>query len=613
MVEFSVPVKALIKVGYACNERCTFCHTENYRELDDTAERIDAKIDRAKKLGYSMVVLSGGEPTLRPELFRWAERIAARGMDFGLVTNGLILAYPDVVERLLASRLRYVYMSLHGGTAKVHRSLVRADTFEAACRAVGNLHGKIAHLTINCVITTANVDKLLGVVDLLIGYPELTIKFSMTQPKGGGEKRFDVIVPDIEHCARRVHEAIAYGLEKRGDAPGPAFAHDGLPFCLLPGQEHLYDDLKTNDYAVMIEADEDDFFPVDDVAKVQPEKCEACSLRGACPGLYRGYFEAYGDAMLHPVTGKPRSNSYHFVPTRDVPRPPGAPCPVKLDGTTPYDRHRSLFVRLRDRMRLFETTTRDFADVELARVKDDLGQIYADVSNKLAPDDFARDLKKLVLAAECRTCEARPACTGCWTPVADDVFTRDDRAVHDVLRGLEGRVLDVGCGEGPYLDTLAEAARAGRVRYTGIEPDAGRARVLASRHPWASFEVARAEDAPLSPVDHVLVLRSYNHLADPEAAIDRAIAALVPGGTLTIVDNVAFGLVRSRELAARAERGPGEFEHYRNDDAEAAARRLAGRPVRLLERRDVGPATSNQWMLRYERTDGPLPDARPSP
>src|SRR4029077_242965 len=100
------------------------------RHMEHTAERIDWKIDRAKRLGYSMVVLSGGEPTMRPELLGWARQVAAAGLDFGLVTNGLMLSYPNVADELIDQcRLRYVYMSLHGGTAKVHGSVVRADTF----------------------------------------------------------------------------------------------------------------------------------------------------------------------------------------------------------------------------------------------------------------------------------------------------------------------------------------------------------------------------------------------------------------------------------------------------------------------------------------------------
>src|SRR6185295_3708731 len=139
-------------------------------------------------------------------------------------------------------------------------------------------------------------------------FPELCLKFSMTQPKGAANRVFDIIVPDVERCGERIKDAIDYGLAQRGSAAGPRFAHDGVPFCLLPGLEDLYDDLKTHRFATMIEVDEDDYVPVDDVAKIHTETCAPCSLRGACPGLYRGYHEIYGDGALRPVIDRPRSN-----------------------------------------------------------------------------------------------------------------------------------------------------------------------------------------------------------------------------------------------------------------------------------------------------------------
>lgn len=306
---------------------------------------------------------------------------------------------------------------------------------------------------------------------------------------------------------------------------------------------------------------------------------------------------------------RPRSNAYHFVPERDVARPAGAPCPIKSDGTSPYDRGRTLFLRLADRMRLFRTETRDFSDEELLAVKETAGQIYLDVSTKLAPDDFAKDLKKLVPSSECRRCEKRPVCTGAWEPLREDLFTRDDALLRGMVAALEGRVLDLGAGEGPYLDVLAPKIAAGNVEYTVIEPDVGRLDVLARRAPGATLVAAKAEELPedLGLFDHVLVLRSYNHFASPDAVFRRAIGALRPGGTLLVADNVAFGLVRGLAHARRAERAEtNAFEHYRNDGAEEAHGLLSRYPLELRDRRDVGPLTSNQWLLRYERTAGDL-------
>lgn len=657
-------MKALIKVGYGCNNHCTFCHTLDVRDVEGAAREVHRKIERARALGHTMVVLSGGEVTMRPELLAWASHTAALGMDFGLVTNGRMLAYRELVDRLIAHRLAYVYMSLHGGDARVHNLMVRADAFEQTYAAVKNLAGRGLDFTVNAVVTRHNLRHLRPIVDALLPYPDVVLKFSMVQPKGGGEKLFDHLVPPVREVAERVREAIAYGQERvraRGAAGGAGdggaggglrFAHDGIPLCLLPGLEDLYDDLKTHRFATMVEVGEPDFFPVDDKNKTQTDKCRACALRGPCPGLYTGYLEAFGDGELAPVTDRPRSNSFTYVPEGALaaPRSAGAPCAVLADGTTPWDRGRHVFVRQGERLVRFRTASRDFADTEIEAVKHELGQLYLDVSSgKSAPDDFARDLRAMRRAAPCGPCEARDRCAGVYEPAAENVFVRDDARVTEALARLEGAVLDIGCGEaGPYRAVLEARARAGAIAYTGIDPDAQRVAELARRWPWARVLVGRAEELAAAGgagageagaeasgrFDHALVLRSWNHLRDP-ARVVAAIARLVrPGGTLTVVDNVAFGLLRTRAQAERAERSSARFEHYRNDGAgdaarviEACGRRGAGAVADVgdagdagdagtaggpggggawerVERWDVAPGTSNQWGLRYRRCGG---------
>jgi len=598
-------MKALIKVGYGCNDHCSFCHTLDVRHIDGEAREIHQKIDRAKALGHSMVVLSGGEPTIRPELLAWADHVVALGMDFGLVTNGRMLSYPEFTDALLERRLRYVYLSLHGGTAKVHDLMVRSEAFEETYGALRVLSGRGLDLTANCVVTRHNVEHLRGLVDAVLPYEDLSLNFSMVEPKGGGDALFEHLMPRITLAAERIREAIEYGdaLLRDSGATGPRFGHGAIPLCLMPGLTDRCGDLKTHRFASMTEIGEADFYPVDDRNKIQPEeKCRGCSLSGPCPGLYRGYVEVFGVAELAPVFDRPRSNSFNYVFEAKVPELADGVCPLYADGITPWDRGRHLFVENEGRIGRYVARTRDFSDEEILSLKHDLGQVYVDVSRKPAPDDFARDLVHLVRSSRCDDCSAREACTGMFTPLMEDVFTRDDARVREILGELTGAVLDLGCGDGPYEEVLESLAVANTITYLGVEPDRERVRDLRDRWPWATIEEGRAEDLDerhAGRFDHVLVLRSWNHFADPARAIDQITRCLVPGGTLTIVDNVAFGLARGARLTRRAEASASGFEHYRNDSADEAHRVASDGALSLIERRDVGPATSNQWLLRY--------------
>jgi MoaA/NifB/PqqE/SkfB family radical SAM enzyme/SAM-dependent methyltransferase len=599
-------MKALIKVGYGCNDHCTFCHTLDVRHVDGEAAEVHAKIDRARELGHSMVVLSGGEPTIRPELVRWAEHVARLGMGFGLVTNGRMLRYPELVERLLARRLEYVYLSLHGGSARVHNLMVRSDAFDETFAALGNLSGRGLDLTVNCVITRHNVRHLVELVDAVLPFPDAKLKLSMVEPKGGGDKLFEHLVPRVEEVAERVREALEHGRARAAAAGGPRLVHGGIPLCLLPGWEDAFDDLRTHGFRTMVEIGEPDFFPVDDLNKVQPEPCGGCALRGACPGLYRAYEATFGSSELRPRREGARSNSFDLVAERIVRTDvPGAitteTCPVRPLGITPWDRARDLHVLHGSRLVRFRASGRDFADVELVQAREVTGQLYVDVSRKAAPDDFSRDLRKLSRSAICGPCADRERCGGLFEISEDDVFARDDERVRERLRALRGDVLDVGCGELRYVAELDRP----EVRYVGIDPDAERLAELARRFPRARTVRGPAEGiAAEAAFDAVLVLHAWNHLVDPAAVAARLARALRPGGALWVVDDVAFGLARSVPQARAARAAPLPFEHHRLDDDEACARVLRGAGLEVSAAIPVGPATSNQWIVEARRPLG---------
>lgn len=591
-------MKCVIDLGHRCNNRCTFCSVAATRDASMDEATAAAHIDRAAALGCSMVVLSGGEPTIRPDLLRLASRVASRGLDLGLVTNGRMLAVPGLLDRLVARRLRQVQISVHG-LGGDHDALVRADAFDQTWAGVVAAVGRVA-VDVRCVVTAQSAP-LRGLVERASA-AGARVTLAPAEPEGGAEG----VEPSggargvnpaggargVEpgEAARRIREAIE----------GTGALHAGVPLCLLPGLEACATDARARGVAYV--ADVRGLRALGD-GRVQPAPCADCALRGRCPGLHPGDLARWGAGMLRPVRGE-RSNSYHLTPRGELTWPTGEPCPLLARGVDALDPLRQALLRDGGRLVLHETRTRDFAPDELRDVRERWGQLYLDASDKAAPDDFAADLRKLAPDPDCDGCALRALCPGSWRALEGDAFGPDDALVAELIGSLRGDVLDVGCGDGRYGDALAPLVTAGKVRYRGFDPDPARIGGLQERWPWAALEVGCAEDVALAPasLDHALVLRSWNHLADPRAVVARLVRALRPGGTLLVADNVAFGLLRTAAQAARAEAGPAVFEHWRNDGAVQAAARLAGLPLREILRREVGPATSNQWVLRWERT-----------
>lgn len=299
-----------------------------------------------------------------------------------------------------------------------------------------------------------------------------------------------------------------------------------------------------------------------------------------------------------------RSNSFDFEPARDVVRPAGTACPLSSESgplAGAPNPGRALLLRLKGRMRLFVAHGRDFDDDEVARVKA-LGQIYVDRSAKQWPDDFSADLVALAPVAECGACARRGDCPGAFRARGHDVFAEDEAPIRAILRGLTGRVLDVGAGDAPYAAELRPGAEAGLLEYLAVDPDAQRLSLVRGRLPRAETFVGSLDELGAEQhFDHVLFLRSLNHLPDARRAVASACERLSPGGTLLLVDDGAFGLVRSAAQRARAQQGSGSFEHFRNDSSVDVRAHVAGLPLRLLEERPIRPGGSNQWLLRYQK------------
>jgi pyruvate formate lyase activating enzyme len=105
-----------------CNFRCPFCH--NGQLVDSCSDgSLDAEnvlnqlADRSSRLGG--VVVSGGEPTLQPDLPDFLHRIKGLGLAVKLDTNG---SRPDVLQALLDDRLvDYIAMDIKAPWNKYHQ------------------------------------------------------------------------------------------------------------------------------------------------------------------------------------------------------------------------------------------------------------------------------------------------------------------------------------------------------------------------------------------------------------------------------------------------------------------------------------------------------------
>ena len=105
LLDYPGRVASLIFWG-GCNLTCPFCHNPALvlePEACPDLDREELLVDLAARRPFiDGVVISGGEPTLDPELADWLAAVKALGLAVKLDTNGL---RPDVLTDLLDRRL----------------------------------------------------------------------------------------------------------------------------------------------------------------------------------------------------------------------------------------------------------------------------------------------------------------------------------------------------------------------------------------------------------------------------------------------------------------------------------------------------------------------------
>ena len=152
-----------------CNLTCKHCYAfsadhEYAGEL--SLQEVFTVMDDLKAFGVPALILSGGEPLLRPDIFEVAERAKAMKFYVGLSTNGTLIDQP-LAERIHATGFDYVGISLDGIGA-THDKFRRLDgAFDRSLGAVRHLQKLGTKVGLRFTMTELNAFDLPNLLRLM--------------------------------------------------------------------------------------------------------------------------------------------------------------------------------------------------------------------------------------------------------------------------------------------------------------------------------------------------------------------------------------------------------------------------------------------------------------
>ncbi|MDM8556695.1 12,18-didecarboxysiroheme deacetylase [Desulfococcaceae bacterium HSG7] len=171
LLQFSKDKRPVVvwNITRRCNLKCVHCyaHAKDQSFADElTTAEGKRLLDDLALYGSPVVLLSGGEPTVRKDLPELAAYAVEKGMRAVISTNGTLINR-ELAETLKAIGLSYVGVSLDGMKTVNDKFRGMAGSFDAALKGIENCQNAGIKVGLRFTINKFNRDEVSGIFDLL--------------------------------------------------------------------------------------------------------------------------------------------------------------------------------------------------------------------------------------------------------------------------------------------------------------------------------------------------------------------------------------------------------------------------------------------------------------
>jgi len=221
LLQFSADKKPVVvwNCTRRCNLRCVHCYSQsadrNYPG-EMTTEQGLAMLEDLAAFGAPVILFSGGEPLLRPDLLDLIGRARQLGLRAVISTNGTLIE-PAVAERLREMGLSYVGVSLDGLRETNDRFRGRPGAFDDALAGIRNCRRAGIKVGLRFTINRRNVADVPGIFQILRDEDIPRVCFYHLVYAGRGAK---LMREDLDHDETRRVVDLIIDETARGQAQG---------------------------------------------------------------------------------------------------------------------------------------------------------------------------------------------------------------------------------------------------------------------------------------------------------------------------------------------------------------------------------------------------------
>jgi heme b synthase len=193
-----VPKWIAWEITRRCNLRCVHCRSASEKEAkghpDFTLSEAHRVLDDIASYATPVVVLSGGEPLVRKDVFDIARYGTEKGLRMCLATNGTLVD-AGVCENIKSSGIRIVSLSLDGADARVHDDFRSQEgAFAGTINAARLFREHGIEFIVNSSFTKRNQEEIPKVYKLAKELGATAWYMFMIVPTGRGEEIMNELI-----------------------------------------------------------------------------------------------------------------------------------------------------------------------------------------------------------------------------------------------------------------------------------------------------------------------------------------------------------------------------------------------------------------------------------
>lgn len=191
-----------------CNLLCGHCYLDACELSGADAVPTDEAFSYIDQIGTlspgCMLVLTGGEPLLREDIFALASRASSLGLSPVIGTNGTLLS-DEIARKLLDSGVRGAGVSLDSLAPQVHDRIRGVDgAWAKAVKGIEALSGSAIPFQLQFTLTRENMREIPAFIEFAEGTGAKAVNFFFLVCTGRGQKATDLTPQEYESALNSI-------------------------------------------------------------------------------------------------------------------------------------------------------------------------------------------------------------------------------------------------------------------------------------------------------------------------------------------------------------------------------------------------------------------------